>query len=104
MAGLHLFSMNGSLGKGQNVITNVSAIHRAFYGSDPRVEAKIKERERQKFCPRFGAAMYSKKYIVPHYRQEHYYSQELANRLAASSILTPLQMPHRMDDVANAAL
>jgi hypothetical protein len=95
--------MKGS-GKSYNILRHPGAIHRAFYTDDPRVEAKLKARERQKFAPRFDALFYGKKYVVPNYRQADYYDQEMANRMAASSVLVPCQIDQEIDDVANAAL
>jgi hypothetical protein len=93
-------------GKSYNILRQPSAIHRAFYGDDARVEAKLKARERQKFAPHFDRLFYGKRYIVPQYRQADYYDQMLANRMAASSLLVPCQIDQDqgIDDVANAAL
>jgi hypothetical protein len=85
-------------GKGYNII------RQPFYGDDPRIEAKMKARERQRFAPQLDRILYGKKYVVPHYRHDDYYSQEIANRMAASSLLVPCQQYQDFDDVANAAI
>jgi len=87
-----------------HMLVAASRIHQAFYGWDVRAENKMKERERQRFCPRLNQLMYGKKYILPNFRQVDYWPQVLSNRCWASTLLLPLQQPLRdqyMDDVEN---
>lgn len=89
-----------------HMLVAASKMHQAFYGWDARAEAKLKERERQKFCPRLNHLMYGKRYLLPDYRQSDYWNQVIANRCWASTLLLPLQrasQDYRLDDVENCA-
>jgi hypothetical protein len=77
--------------------------HALYYGPDLRHAEKIKERERIRFCPRLNQAMYGKRYVLPNYRQPDYYPQTVTDKMFASALWTPCQIPS-IDDVMNAGL
>ena len=66
---------------------------------DPKILKNI-----AKFCPINYAKFFGKKFILPHYRQEHYHPLDFQNLATFDRILSFAMDPEGMDDVIRCAL